>query len=328
MVVCMTVRKLFLKWKLDLALKFHGSAGVPFSSLSTLSLSGPCPHPRIPPLCYLFSNTSHGQNGILIFSLQILPDSLNLIFHQTPVTQTPHLLMLPSVVNTGTSWGKSSLVIIFPLSYLHAKIILIYLLLSNFAFKAPTLESKPPCSLAGIPSGIFPLESLLLSCCSLCQSSHSSQKEPVLNLKDLKKKYGLILKSILNLVQRCFYLMFWLFSWELCEILAPCVLCSVAQSCPALCNPMGCVPQALCPWDSPGKLLEWVAISSSRGSSQPRDWPRVSCVSRTGRRIYFFTTESPGKTSSSLTSVQTHTPCIGGRSPNHWTTREVPTGTF
>lgn len=180
MVVCMTVRKLFLKWKLDLALKFHGSARVPLSSLSTLSLSGLCPHPRMPPLCYLFSNTSHGQNAILIFSLQILPNSLNLIFHQTPVTQTPHLLRLPSVVNAATSRGKSSLVIIFPLSYLHAKITLIYLLLSNSAFKAPTLKSKPPCSLAGIPSGIFCLESLLLSCCSLCQSSHSSQKEPFL----------------------------------------------------------------------------------------------------------------------------------------------------
>ena len=227
MVVCMTVRKLFLKWKLDLALKFHGSARVPLSSLSTLSLSGLCPHPRMPPLCYLFSNTSHGQNAILIFSLQILPNSLNLIFHQTPFTQTPHLLRLPSVVNAATSRGKSSLVIIFPLSYLHAKITLIYLLLSNSAFKAPTLKSKPPCSLAGIPSGIFCLESLLLSCCSLCQSSHSSQKETV--FKRFKKIYESFLKSLLNLVQRCFYLMFWLFSWELCEILAPCVLCC-AQS--------------------------------------------------------------------------------------------------
>ena len=32
------------------------------------------------------------------------------------------------------------------------------------------------------------------------------------------------------------------------------------------------------PWDFPGKILEWAAISFSRGSSQPRDRPRVSCV--------------------------------------------------
>ena len=37
-------------------------------------------------------------------------------------------------------------------------------------------------------------------------------------------------------------------------------------------------------------ILEWVAISFSRGSSWPRDW---TCISCTGRG--FFTTEPPGK---------------------------------
>ena len=36
---------------------------------------------------------------------------------------------------------------------------------------------------------------------------------------------------------------------------------------------------------SQGKVLEWVAISSSRGSSRPRDRTRVSCI---GRRFFFF----------------------------------------
>ena len=49
-----------------------------------------------------------------------------------------------------------------------------------------------------------------------------------------------------------------------------------------------------CPWDSPGKntcqpKMQWVAISFSRGSSRPRDWPWVSCPA--GK---FFTTEAPG----------------------------------
>ena len=35
----------------------------------------------------------------------------------------------------------------------------------------------------------------------------------------------------------------------------------------------------LSPWDSPGKILEWVVISSSRGSSPPRDQTHVSCSS-------------------------------------------------
>ena len=46
----------------------------------------------------------------------------------------------------------------------------------------------------------------------------------------------------------------------------------------------------LCPWNSPGKNLEWVVMLSSRGSSQLRDWTWVSCI--TGR---LFTTELSGK---------------------------------
>ena len=40
----------------------------------------------------------------------------------------------------------------------------------------------------------------------------------------------------------------------------------------------------LCPWDFLGKNVEWVSISFSRGSSQPRDQTQVSCTA--GR---FFT---------------------------------------
>ena len=35
------------------------------------------------------------------------------------------------------------------------------------------------------------------------------------------------------------------------------------------------------------RILEWVAMPSSRGSSQLRDWTLVSCVSCTGRRILY-----------------------------------------
>ena len=37
------------------------------------------------------------------------------------------------------------------------------------------------------------------------------------------------------------------------------------------------------------RILEWVAIPFSRGSSQPRDWIQISCIA--GR---IFTTEPPG----------------------------------
>ena len=42
---------------------------------------------------------------------------------------------------------------------------------------------------------------------------------------------------------------------------------------------------------SQARILEWIAISSSRGSSKPRDQTRNSCVSGDG----FFTTEPPRK---------------------------------
>ena len=63
----------------------------------------------------------------------------------------------------------------------------------------------------------------------------------------------------------------------------------VAQSCPTLCDPMDCnllgfsihgILQA--------RILEWIAISFSKGSSQPRDRTRVSCIG--GRRFNLWAT--------------------------------------
>ena len=53
----------------------------------------------------------------------------------------------------------------------------------------------------------------------------------------------------------------------------------VAQSCPTLCDPVDCSP----PGSSvhgilQARILEWVAVPFSRGSSQPRDRIQVSCI--------------------------------------------------
>ena len=62
---------------------------------------------------------------------------------------------------------------------------------------------------------------------------------------------------------------------------------SLTQSCPTLCNPVDCSP----PRSSvhgifQARVLEWVSISFSRGSSRPRDRTRVSrLVSRTLYRL-------------------------------------------
>ena len=51
-------------------------------------------------------------------------------------------------------------------------------------------------------------------------------------------------------------------------------------------------------------ILEWVAISSSRGSSQPRDRTHVSCISCIGRWIlYLWSTWEASRTCSYLGAV-------------------------
>ena len=60
------------------------------------------------------------------------------------------------------------------------------------------------------------------------------------------------------------------------------ITCLVAQSCLTLCNPMN---QLLSMGILQARILEWVAMSSSRRSSQPRDWTRVSYVSCVSRRV-------------------------------------------
>ena len=58
----------------------------------------------------------------------------------------------------------------------------------------------------------------------------------------------------------------------------------VTRSCPTLCDSVDCSP----PGSSihgilQARILEWVAISFSRGSSWPRDWAQVSCIA--GKRF-------------------------------------------
>ena len=60
------------------------------------------------------------------------------------------------------------------------------------------------------------------------------------------------------------------------------VLCLVVQSGLTLCDPMDCSPPSSSVHGIfQASILEWVAMPSSRGSSQPRDQTQVSCI--TGR---------------------------------------------
>ena len=55
---------------------------------------------------------------------------------------------------------------------------------------------------------------------------------------------------------------------------------SVAQLCPTLCDPMDCSPaldSSVCEILQ-ARILEWVAIPFTRGSSQPRDRTQIYCI--------------------------------------------------
>ena len=68
------------------------------------------------------------------------------------------------------------------------------------------------------------------------------------------------------------------------------------QSCPALCDPMDCSPPSSSVHGIlQTRILEWIAMPSFRGSSWPRDWTPISCVSCFAG--IFFTAEPPGRPS-------------------------------
>ena len=74
----------------------------------------------------------------------------------------------------------------------------------------------------------------------------------------------------------------------------------VAKLCLSLCNPTDCsLLGSSVHGISQARILVWVAISFSRGSSQPRDRMWVSCLA--GK---FFTTEPPGKPKEVIKSAQ------------------------
>ena len=76
---------------------------------------------------------------------------------------------------------------------------------------------------------------------------------------------------------------------RLLESLYKLCCCLVAKSCRTLCNPVDCsLPASSVHGIFQARMFEWVAISSSRGSSHPRDRTRgVFCLSRTGKRILY-----------------------------------------
>ena len=76
------------------------------------------------------------------------------------------------------------------------------------------------------------------------------------------------------------YLLFSLAAFNICSL----CLSEVAQSCLTLCDPMDCsLSGSSVHGIFQARVLEWIAISFSRGSSRPRNRTQVSCIE--GRRF-------------------------------------------
>ena len=71
----------------------------------------------------------------------------------------------------------------------------------------------------------------------------------------------------------------WLQAWWQCSLLRMARVL-VTQLCLSLCDPMDCsLPGSLCVHGIlQARILEWIVISFSSGSSRPRDWTWVSCI--------------------------------------------------
>ena len=67
-----------------------------------------------------------------------------------------------------------------------------------------------------------------------------------------------------------------------------CIRAKSLQSGPTLCSPVGCSPPgSSVPGILQARILEWVAMPSYRGSSQPRGRTQISYLSCIGRQILY-----------------------------------------
>ena len=106
---------------------------------------------------------------------------------------------------------------------------------------------------------------------------------PIIFLRHLRTTPGLYFKNCILLLKE------YTIHKEKQQQKNSCCHCLVAQLCLVLCQLIDYNPQGFCSRPVHGishaRMLEWVVISFSRKSSQPRDWTIISCI---GRWILYF----------------------------------------
>ena len=82
-------------------------------------------------------------------------------------------------------------------------------------------------------------------------------------------------------------------------------LCMLTQLCPTLWGPMDCSPSGSSTHDIfQARILEWVAISYSKASSQLRNRTHVSCISYNGKQILYHSATWEAQTRTTRKLVQ------------------------
>ena len=97
----------------------------------------------------------------------------------------------------------------------------------------------------------------------------------------------------------------------------------VAQSCLTLCNPMGSNPSFSSVHGILQRILEWIAIPFSRGSSQPRNQTQVSCIA--GRFFTIWATRVGPLTYSFIECILLEKHCCQGLTFNPHYNSEIST---
>ena len=148
------------------------------------------------------------------------------------------------------------------------------------ALSHPTLCNPMDCSPPGSSvQGIFPGKNSGVGCHFLLQGIfHTQGIEPASSVSPALQADSLLLTHPIS-SNSSFYLGHSLFWITILYQFVCTVPCSVAQVCPTLYNPVNCSPPGSSAYGSfQARIMEWVAISYSSGSSQPRDQTGISCI--------------------------------------------------
>ena len=98
-------------------------------------------------------------------------------------------------------------------------------------------------------------------------------------------------------------------------------VCSVAQLCPALWDPMDCsLPSSYVCGILQARILEWVAMPTSKASSQPRDRTHTFYITHISRQIFYHRTPA---ILPSITFFCLNLFCILSLSPSLWNAGDI-----